>query len=87
MERESQIKRSYESQGVLGHLYRDISTKEALIQFIRNEYDNSVQCLYELDQNILNMCDKSVMHKYLKICYQNIVQPMSFVFKKIMYYF
>jgi hypothetical protein len=83
---------TFASQGVLGHLYRDIKTEKALLQFIDNEWQNSISLRYELDQNILDLIgteleNKVQMHKYLVRCYEKIVKPMSLYFKKIMMYF
>lgn len=84
--------RSFESQGVLGHLYRDIKTETALLQFIDNEWQNSISLRYELDKNVLNLVgaelDNQVqMHGYLVDCFEKIVKPMTLYFKKIMMYF
>lgn len=84
--------RSCESQGVLGHLYRDIKTDNALLQFIDNEWQNSISLQYELDQNVLDLVGAELenqiqMHRYLVACFEKIVKPMTLYFKKIMMYF
>lgn len=85
---EKDHKPSFESDGILGHLYRDIKSDDALKQFISNDWKFSINLDYDLDKNILDLVsDKKAMHKYLVPCYQNIVLPMSLYFKKIMMYF
>ena len=72
----------------MGHLYRDAKTDEALLEFIKNEWKMSIQIEYEIDRNILNLCDdREKMHSYLKICYQQIVEPMTIEFKNLMVHF
>ena len=78
-----------ESEGVLGYLYRDIKTENALIEFIDNEWKNSITLQYELDQNILYLVgeNKIQMHRYLIACYNEIIKPMTLYLRKTMMHF
>lgn len=85
---EKETMRTYESDGVLGHLYRDISKDNALLQFMHNDWKNSICLQYSLDENILGLCsDRHLMHSYLEQVYTIIVLPMGTLLKKIMIYF
>lgn len=79
IEKDSLLKPSFESPGVLGQLYRDISSSSALTDFIQNDWTNSVALQYELDDNILNLVgeSRSRMHRYLLPALKLIVEPMS----------
>lgn len=43
------------SQGVLGHLYRDAKSDDALKEFMNNEWKNSIKLDYVIDENIINL--------------------------------
>lgn len=89
LERDSMKKRTFESEGVLGQLYRDVSCSEPLHQFVENEWKNAVRADYKLDSKILTMVGHDLqnladMHSYLVPCFELIVKPMSERLKKIM---
>ena len=44
----------YESEGVLGQLYREISNTEAMEKLIQFDYEMAILCKYELDLRIIN---------------------------------
>lgn len=46
---EKEHRPSFESDGVLGHLYRDVKSEEALSDFISNDWNYSINLNYKLD--------------------------------------
>ena len=67
--------KSYVSNGILGILYRDIQNENALYQFIKNDWENSICLQYSLDDKILGLVSSSSrqMHQYLFEVYREIV--------------
>lgn len=77
---------AYESQSILGHLYRDIRLEEkiALEQFKSFDYDKSILLHYSLDQTIVKYARKNqALLQYLVPIYERIVQPMENRLKKL----
>lgn len=67
LEKDPFQKPSFPSDGVLGQLYRDIDSTQALNDFIQNDWTHSIALQYELDENILNLAaeNRTLMHQYL----------------------
>ena len=47
--------KTVKSDGVLGHLYRDVKNDEAQDQFFKNDWENSILLQYEMDKNIMGL--------------------------------
>ena len=82
---EKSNQRMYESQGILGQLYREISNREAMEKLIQFDYEMAILCLYELDLRIVNQTkNMTLMCSYLQEAYLEIVKPMNEELKKLM---
>ena len=67
-------------------MYRDINIEKALLQFVENDWQNSISLRYDIDANILKMGGAKI-NCYLSKCYSGIVLPMTTYLKKVMIYF
>lgn len=66
------------SDGVLGKLYREIHSEQAMEAFIRNDYKFSVMLDFQLDQRILSLpLNQSDMHRNLQLVNKEIVIPLT----------
>ena len=73
------------SDGVLGHLYRDISNVEAWEAFILRDHQSSIKYEYDLSSEIIDQAkNKSIMHRYLSEVYSALVKPCVAKLKQIM---
>lgn len=75
----------YESKGVLGKLWRDLDSKDACLQFQKQDYETSVKFEYALNAGFLASGGPTQkMHSFLKDCYLKIVDPMTKALRKLM---
>jgi hypothetical protein len=78
----------YQSEGILGVLYRSLDPRPVSERFQEQEYLTSVQRDYKFNERILSLCaDRSKMHSYLTAVYTSVVFPMTKALKKVMLYF
>lgn len=77
----------YQSQGVLGVLFRDSQVSVALERFLHFEWKKSILYAYELDDAILSALSEeqtAIMHSLLVPIFKRIVLPMTQAFKLIL---
>ena len=89
LERANLKKPTFESEGVLGQLYRDVCCTEPIREFMTQDWLNAVRRDFQIDPNIIGLVGEDFesivkMHSYLDSCFCSIVNPMQDKLKKIM---